>query len=397
MATAQWQLLPGTNIAENRAMSSGKNTGEQNGNKSPQELVERGARAKWWRRRGSKRRGFFYETAKGQRIKDETQLERIRALVLPPAWTNVRISPSPNSKLQAVGVDTAGRIQYRYHARFVARQQMKKYDKIARFGQSLPSLRRLTNEHIGLEGFPRERVLAIVIRLINDLCFRVGSETSVKRYRTYGVTTLRNRHLEVKPGGQLIFSFVGKHHIHQRRIITDEELAIVMRDLKALGGPKVFEYIGEDGRVYPITARQVNEYIKAATDPEFSAKDFRTWGGTLLAAMQLAEMSEPENEKQAKRNIAIAVKRVAEYLGNTPTVCRKCYIHPVVFERYVEGLTLEKFRPKAERLICRLQPEYQPEELALLELFNAHGKSAASSNGNKVEKTLSKQRAAAAN
>ncbi|HKP87102.1 MAG TPA: DNA topoisomerase IB [Blastocatellia bacterium] len=376
-------------------MSSNGDTGETNGNRSARAIVGRGARARWWRRRGSKRRGFFYEDAKGQRIKDEAQLGRIRALVLPPAWTDVRISPSPNSKLQAVGIDTAGRIQYRYHAQFVARQQAKKYDKIVRFGHQLPSLRRLTNEHIALEGFPRERVLAIVIRLMNDLFFRVGSEASVKRYRTYGVTTLRNRHLEVKPGGKLIFSFVGKHHIRQRRILADEELAAVMRDLKALGGPKVFEYVGEDGRVHPVTPRHVNDYIKAATAPEFSAKDFRTWGGTLLAAMQLAEMSKPENEKQAKRNIILAIKRVAEYLGNTPTVCRKCYIHPAVFERYIDGLTLEEFRPKAERRISRLQPEYQLEELALLKLFSAGKEAVASSNGKSAEKTLSRQRAAA--
>jgi len=376
-------------------MLSSKNASELNGHKNPRQMVERGARAKWWRRRGSKQRGFFYEDAKGQPVKDEAQLERIRSLVLPPAWTHVRISPSATSKLQAVGIDTAGRIQYRYHPRFAARQQMKKYEKIVRFGHCLPSIRRITNEHIALDGFPRERVLAIVIRLINDLCFRVGSEASVKRYRTYGVTTLRNRHLDVKRRGQLIFSFVGKHHIRHRRIIVDEELAAVMKDLKALGGPKLFEYIGEDGRIHAVTPRDVNEYIKAAAGPEFSAKDFRTWGGTLLAAMHLAEMGKPEDEKQAKRNLAQAAKRVAEHLGNTPTVCRSCYIHPLVFELYIGGVTLEEFRPKTQRYIRRLQPEYEPEEMALLKLFGATATAAASANGNSAEKMLSRQRAAA--
>jgi DNA topoisomerase-1 len=358
---------------------------EQNENKSPQQIVERGARARWWRRRGSKQRGFFYQDHKGQRIKDDAHLERIRSLVLPPAWVHVRISPSARSHLQAVGIDTAGRIQYRYHPQFAADRQMKKYKKIERFGESLPSLRRITNEHVALEGFPRERVLAIVIRLINDLYFRIGSEASVKRYRTYGVTTFRNRHLDIKRGGRLIFSFVGKHHIRHRSIIVDEELATAMRDLKALGGPKLFEYVDEDGRVRPITPRDVNEYIKAASGAEFSAKDFRTWGGTLLAAMHLAEMGKPEDQKQSKHNITQAAKRVAEHLGNTPNVCRSCYIHPVVFERYAEGLTLEEFRPKAERFIRRLQPEYEPEETALLKLLGARASG----------KALSKQRAAA--
>jgi len=368
---------------------------EQNGNRDPQGIVELGARARWWRRCGSKRRGFFYEDRNGQPVKDEAHLERIRSLALPPAWTHVRISPSARSHLQAVGIDTAGRIQYRYHPAFAARRQMNKYKKIERFGENLPSLRRITNEHVALEGFPRERVLAIVIRLINDLYFRVGSEMSVKRYRTYGVTTFRNRHLEIKRGGRLIFSFVGKHHIRHRSIIVDEELAMAMRDLKALGGPKLFEYVDEDGRVRPVTPRDVNEYIKAATGAEFSAKDFRTWGGTLLAAMHLADMGKPENQKQAKHNIIQAARRVAEHLGNTATVCRSCYIHPLVFEKYVEGVTLEEFRPKAERLIHRLQPEYEPEEAALLKLLGARVNGKASSNGSSAEKVLSKQRAAA--
>jgi DNA topoisomerase-1 len=344
--------------------------------KTARELVEHGQRERWWRRRGSKQKGFWYEDRKGRPITDQSQLERIRSLVIPPAWTHVRIAPSPRSRLQAVGIDTAGRIQYKYHPSFAARQQQKKYAKIERFGAALPALRRATNEHIAKEGFPRERVLAIVIRLINDLYLRVGSELSVKRYRTYGVTTLRNRHLEIKRDGQLVFSFVGKHHIRHRRIIVDEELAAVMRDLKALGGPKLFEYVDGGGKIKPVTPRDVNDYIKAMAGPEFSAKDFRTWGGSLLAAIRLAEIGQAENERQLKRNIVQAVKQVAEHLGNTPTVCRSCYIHPSVIERYAQGVTLEAFRPKRSRRIRRLQPEYEPEELALLKLFRTNGKAA---------------------
>jgi DNA topoisomerase I len=363
-------------------MSSNNRVSDQKPAKNVLEIVERGSRARWWRRRGSKRRGFRYEDVEGKPVIDEATLERIRSLVIPPAWAHVRISPSPRSRLQVVGVDTAGRVQYKYHASFIARQQQKKYEKVLRFGEHLPALRKLTNEHIALEGFPRDRVLAIVIRLINDLYLRVGSETSVKRYRTYGVTTLRNRHLEIKRGGRLVFSFVGKHHIRHRCVIVDEEMAMVLRDLKALGGAKLFEYVGEDGRIRAVTPHDVNEYIKAAAGSEFSAKDFRTWGGTLLAAVHLAEVGQAEDEKLARRNIAQVVKRVAEHLGNTPTVCRNCYIHPAVFDRYLAGVTLEEYRRKAERRIPCLQPEYEIEEQALLNLFRAQRKP---SNGNGLE------------
>ncbi|HEX8177415.1 MAG TPA: hypothetical protein VF543_20165 [Pyrinomonadaceae bacterium] len=346
--------------------------------KRPQEIVERGRRALWWRRCGSKSRGFRYEDSAGKPINDPAQLERIRALVIPPAWKHVRISPFPKSGLQAIGMDTSGRIQYLYHPQFAARQQRKKYEKIERFGEHLPSLRRQTNEDISREGFPKERVLAVIVRLINDLYFRVGSEQSVERYRTYGVTTLRNRHLEIKRGGRLIFSFVGKHHIRQRRIIVDEELAMLIGDIKKIGGSKLFEYYDQDGKVKAIKPREVNDYIKAATSPEFSAKDFRTWGGTLLAAIKLAELGACEDEKQAKKNLVKAVKDVAEHLGNTPTVCRSCYIHPLVLESYLKGTTLAEFRRRVERYIRRIEPEYQPEELALLKMLKAqsNGKSA---------------------
>lgn len=331
-----------------------------------------GGRGKWWQRKGTKRSGFKYFTKEGKQIKDESQIERINSLVIPPAWKCVRISPSLRSRLQAVGVDTVGRVQYLYHAQFAARQKQKKFEKIERFGEHLPALRKLTNEHIQLEGFPRERVIAIMLRLINELYFRVGTEESVKRYRTYGITTLRNRHLEIKRGGRLIFGFVGKHHIAHRRVLVDEELATVMRDLKAIGGSRLFHYLDEEGKAKPIKPSDINAYIKSATSPEFSAKDFRTWGGTLQAAIELSELGKPEDEKQAKQNIVKAVKHVAEHLGNTPTVCRNSYIHPKVFDSYTKGLTLAELRPKAKRQIQRIEPEYQIEELALLKLLKTN-------------------------
>jgi DNA topoisomerase-1 len=349
--------------------------------KSAAESVARGARRRWWRRLGTKRSGFRYEDAAGRRITDEAALERIKSLVIPPAWKEVRISPSPRQRLQAIGLDTGGRVQRIYHPAFAARQAERKYAKIERFGEHLKRLRRQTNEDIALEGLPRERVLAVVVRLINDLYFRVGSEESVVRYRTYGITTLRNRHLEIKRGGRLIFTFVGKHHIKHRRILVDEELAALLSDIQSLRGKRLFQYWDEaNRRPVAIKPRDVNEYIKAATAPEFSAKDFRTWGGTLLCAVSLAELGQPADDKQAKRNILHAIRAVAEHLGNTPTVCRSSYIHPAVIERYCQGITLDEFRPRKSRRIQRQAPEYDPEEIALLKLLGApaNGKSNAS-------------------
>ena len=332
--------------------------------------VTRDRRRRWWRRTGSKSRGFRYETADGRPLEDEAALERIRTLVIPPAWRDVRISPSPRSSLQAVGVDKMGRVQRIYHPSFVARRAHRKYEKIERFGEALPLLRRKANDDIAREGLGKERVLAVIVRLINDLYFRVGSEESVKRYRTYGVTTLRNRHLEIKRGGRLEFNFTGKHHIKHRRILVDEELAALIRDIKSLGGSKLFQYLGEDGRPRPVSPRDVNDYIKAAAGAEFSAKDFRTWGGTLLAAVELAELGCCEDPKPVKKNLVAAVRRVAERLGNTPSVCRSCYIHPKVLEAYEHGKSIEEFRPRrARRLIRRQQPDYSVEEVALLKLL----------------------------
>lgn len=354
------------------AMTSTRDEAE--GKRDPCAIIERGARARWWQRRGTKSKGFWYEDAQGRRITDAAQLERIKSLVIPPAWRHVRVSPSAGSRLQAIGCDTSERVQYLYHTQYAARQQRRKYEKIERFGEHLPSLRRKSNEDISGEGITRERVLAVIVRLINDLYFRVGSEESVKRYRTYGITTLRNRHLEIKRR-RLIFSFVGKHHIkHHRTLRVDEELEMLMRDIKAIGGAKVFEYYDEEGRVRAVKPRDVNDYIKAATSSEFSAKDFRTWGGTLLSAIELAELGPPADDREAKKKIVKAVKRVAEHLGNTPTVCRGCYIHPKVLDSYEKGITLEEFRKKVERSIRRIEPEYVPEELALLKLLK---------NGNK--------------
>lgn len=332
------------------------------------EFIEKGARSKWWRRMGGKRSGFYYVDKDGEKIADEQRLERIKSLVVPPAWRFVRVAPSAASKVQAVGMDGSGRVQYLYHSKFREKQDRKKFQKIEKFGEHLPRLRSMTNEHIALSGLPREKVLAVMTRLINSLYIRMGTEKSVKNYKTFGITTLQNRHLEVKRN-KLVFDFVGKHHIKHRKILVDDELAAIMRDLKAIGGArKLFNFIDENGKARAIKPKDINDYLKQATAPEFSAKDFRTWGGTLLAAHELAEIGKADDENTLKKNVVEAVKKVAAQLGNTPTVCRGSYIHPAVLKSYEAGVTLEEFRPKRQRNIKRID-DFEPEERALMKLF----------------------------
>ena len=343
--------------------------------KKAKEIIQKGKRAKWWQRKGSKSRGFKYFDAEGKLIKDEKHLERIKALVIPPAWKYVRVSPSMSSSLQAVGMDTTGRVQYLYSSKFRAKQEKKKFAKIEKFGEYLPKLRKITNEHLHLEGFPREKVLALMTRLINSLYIRLGSPKSVKHYKTYGITTLQNRHLEIGRGGKLIFKFVGKHHVKHRKILVDKELAMIMRDLKAIGGArKLFNYLDESGKPKPVKSSDINSYLKDVTAPEFSAKDFRTWGGTLLTALELTDLGAAADEKEVKKNICNAVKKVSEQLGNTPTVCRGSYIHPTVIESYEKGVTLDEFTVKKKRKIRRIREDYEPEEKALMRLFQSNGK-----------------------
>lgn len=335
--------------------------------------IEKGSRARWFERRGGKSSGFYYIDKNGKKITDEAHLERIKSLVIPPAWKHVRIAPSPNAKLQAVGMDTNGRVQYLYSQTFRKKQENRKFQKIEKFGEHLPNFRKITNEHLELEGFPREKVLALMTRLINSLYIRLGSAESVKNYKTYGITTLQNRHLEIGRGGKLTFKFVGKHHIKHRKVLVDEEMATILRDLQAIGGArKLFNYLDENGKAKPVKSSDINRYLKEAIAPEFSAKDFRTWGGTLLAAEELAEIGCCEDENVLKKNIVKAVKSVAEQLGNTPTVARSSYIHPKVLDSYEKGVTIDEFTPKKKRKIKRLNAEYEPEELALMKLFQ-HG------------------------
>jgi DNA topoisomerase I len=322
-----------------------------------------------WTRKGSRRR-FRYFDADGREITDEQKLGRINALAIPPAWRDVWISPSTRSKLQATGVDAAGRTQYLYHPVFRAKQEQAKYDKLIRFAERLPQLREAMSEHMALEGLPAEKVAAIAVRLVNLGWFRVGGDRYAKRSRTFGITTLRKSHVRVR-GSRISFRYRGKHSIMLRSAVVDAELASAMRDLLALPGTRLFQFEQPDGTRCNLDQRRLNNYIKTYLGQEFSAKDFRTWGGTLVAAIELAQQDPPENPTAAKRRIAAVMRSVGEKLGNTPAVARSSYVSPAVVEQYLDGRTIDDFRPRHLRVVGARDVGLDPEEQATLSLLRS--------------------------
>ncbi len=322
-----------------------------------------------WSRRGSKRRFRYFDTG-GREIADEQKLERIRALAIPPAWKDVWISPSARAKLQATGVDSAGRKQYLYHPAYRAKQEQAKYDRLIRFAERLPQLREAMARHLELEGLPPEKVAALAARLINLGWFRVGGERYAKSSRTFGITTLRKSHVAVR-GSRISFRYRGKHSIMLRSAVVDRELAAAMRDLLALPGPRLFQFVLEDGTRCNLDQRRLNAYVKEHLGDEFSAKDFRTWGGTLLAAIEFAEHDPPENPAQAKKRIAAVMRHVGEKLGNTPAVARSSYVSPAVVEQYLDGRTIDDFRPRHLRVVGARDTGLDREEQATLSLLRS--------------------------
>ena len=324
-----------------------------------------------WSRRGSKSRGFRYFDARGREVTDAAALERIDNLRIPPAWREVWISPRANAKLQATGLDKAGRRQYLYHADFRAQQEQAKYDKLIRFGEKLPEIRTAMAEHMDGEHLDRERVSAIALRLINLGWFRPGSERYAKESKTYGITTLRKTHVNVR-GQRIALSFRAKHKVWVRTALVDAELAAALKELIALkGGGRLFRYANGDGKFVALTERRLNEYVQTYMGEEFTVKDFRTWGGTLLAAIGLAERAAAQSETQAKKAVAAVCRSVAEKLGNTPAVCRASYISPAVIDQYMEGRTLDDFRPQHLRVVSARDTGLDLEEQALLSLLRS--------------------------
>jgi DNA topoisomerase-1 len=322
-----------------------------------------------WRREGSKRH-FRYIDADGRRITDEEKLARIRALVIPPAWKDVWISPSPRTKLQATGVDAAGRKQYLYHPAYRAKQEQAKYDRLIRFAERLPQLRAVMSEHIELEGMPEQKVAAVAVRLINLGWFRVGGDRYAKTSRTFGITTLRKSHVSVR-GSRIAFRYRGKHSIMIHSAVVDPELAAVMKQLIAQPGPRLFKFELEDGSYCNLDQRRLNAYIREHLGEEFTGKDFRTWGGTLIAAIELAEHDPPETEREAKKRIAEVMRKVGAKLGNTPAVARSSYVSPAVVEQYLDGRTIEDFRPRHLRVVGAREAGLDREELATLSLLRS--------------------------
>jgi DNA topoisomerase-1 len=283
------------------------------------------------RRRAGK--GFIYLDPDGKRLRDRDTLARIRALVVPPAWTGVWISPDPRAHLQATGRDARGRKQYLYHPLWRALRDKTKYEHMLAFGRALPAIRRRVARDLAREGLPREKVLAAVVRLLEHTLARVGNSEYARANHSFGITTLRNRHVRIARG-TVELEFRAKHGLHHHSMVSDRKLARILRQCRDLPGSELFQYLDEEGTRHSIDSDDVNRYLRAISGAEITAKDFRTWAGTSLALLALARRGAARPTKKA---IVQTVKEVAAELGNTPAICRKCYIHPALFERYREG------------------------------------------------------------
>lgn len=321
-----------------------------------------------WTRKG-KRRPFRYFDSKGTRIRDPLVVERLDALAIPPAWTDVRIAPTPRAKLQAVGVDSAGRKQYRYHPDFRAQQEAAKYEELIRFAEKLPDLRLAMGEHLMLDPLDPLRVCAVATRLINLAWFRIGSDRHTERSRTYGVTTLNKSHVKVR-GTRVTFRFRAKGKVQVRTAVVDVELADSIRALLATPGRRLFRYEVEGG-LCNLTNRRLNDYVREYMGGDFSCKDFRTWGGTLTAAIAFAERGPVEGKTEEKRVIAAVMRTVAERLGNTPAVARASYVSPAVVDQYLDGRTIDDFRPRHLRIVTARDIGLDQEEQATLSLLRS--------------------------
>ena len=327
-------------------------------------------RERWILRKGTPAHGFHYESESGARIRDARTLDRIKSLVVPPAWTDVHLAASPRNAIQAWGFDARGRKQYRYHESATRRGELRKYYRVRQLGRDLPRIRRVLAAHERKREPSLERVAAGVLRLIAERCFRPGSDRYAKENRSFGITTLRKSHVTVN-GDTATFAFRGKSGVKQRQVVVDPVIARFVRTLLATPGTRLFRYV-EDGVWHDLDARTLNDYLRDSLGFPYTAKDFRTWGGTLRAATVLAEIGAARSITEGKRNVNTVMRLVAAELGNTPTICRKSYVHPVVIERYLEdgetiavpvrGRTVNGTAHTAEeRALVRFLDEYFPE------------------------------------
>jgi DNA topoisomerase-1 len=311
----------------------------------------------------------------GDVVKDTDVLRRIRSLAIPPAWTDVWICNSPNGHLQATGRDAKGRKQSRYHPKWREVRDEAKYERMLLFAEALPRIRERVDHDLALPGLPREKVLATVVRLLETTYIRVGNEEYARTNHSYGLTTMRNRHVTVS-GSTVRFCFEGKSGVKHKIDVNDRKLAKIVKRCYDVPGYELFQYLDEEGNPHSIDAAEVNEYLRSITDQPFTAKDFRTWAGTVMASAVLQEFQAFSSQAEAKKNVVAAIKRVATELGNTPAVCRKCYVHPAVLERYLAGGAMGQVK----QAISEVKDDsysLRPEEIALLNLLSERLKAAA--------------------
>lgn len=320
------------------------------------------------RRQGSGK-GFHYTDANSEAVKDKTILARIKALAIPPAWREVWISPYENGHLQATGLDAKGRKQYRYHPRWREIRDESKYSRMIAFGKALPAIRERVAHDIALRDLPREKVLATVVRLLEATLIRIGNEEYARTNKSFGLTTLRNRHVRVR-GAELQFRFRGKSGVTHKISIKDKRLARIVSRLQELRGQELFTYVDSSNTTRTISSEDVNTYLKEISGQDFTAKDFRTWAGTVLAACSLSEMAKASSTTKAKHNVVEAIAGVAERLGNTPAICRKSYVHPAVIEFYMDGTLKKTLRKKAAKKIAEDIKGLPAEEASVLSFLH---------------------------
>lgn len=314
--------------------------------------------------------GFDYFDTEGKPIRNGERLLRLKRLAIPPAWTAVWICPAPNGHVQATGRDARRRKQYLYHERWREVRDENKYDRMINFGKALPKIRGRVSCDLKLPGLPRTKVLATVVQLLERTFIRIGNEEYARENKSFGLTTMKNRHVEVK-GPRLRFRFRGKSGREHEVDVTDQHIAKIVSKLQDLPGQDLFQYIDDDGKVGDITSQDVNAYLREITDQDFSAKDFRTLAGTVLTAIALNAQEKFETKKQAKKNISNAVKAVAQILGNTPAICRKCYVHPAVFENYLDQGSIEGLKQMTEDALDRENVDLRSSEKAVLKFLQA--------------------------
>jgi len=319
-------------------------------------------------RREAVRDGFRYLDAKDEPVEDEATLKRIRSLAIPPAWTDVWICPQANGHLQATGRDARGRKQYRYHPKWREVRDEVKYERMINFGKALPQIRKEVDRALSLPGLPREKVLATIVYLLEATMMRIGNDEYARENKSYGLTTLRNRHVKID-GSDVEFRFRGKSGVYHDVTVHDRRLARIIQRTRDLPGQDLFQYLDEDGERHTVGSSDVNDYLRAITGEDYTAKDFRTWSGTVLAALALQEFESFDSDAQAKKNVVRAIESVAEKLGNTPSVCRKCYVHPAVLDAYMDGTMLEGLRARAEESLVEDLRDLQPEEAAVLAML----------------------------